>query len=159
WLAVHSCVPVPGRDDLVIINSEAIKERCDEPLNFVGICDVSDPRSPRLISLFPVPTAPEGYSAGSFREKGGRFGPHNQHQPQHRPELLHSDRFCFVAYFNAGLQVFDISDPWNPSIAGHYIPDDPVKRIGPLPHDLVTQCEDVLVDRRGYIYMTEKNTG
>ncbi len=44
-------------------------------------------------------------------------------------------------------------------IAGCYIPDDPVRRLGQLPKDLVHQAEDVIVDARGFIYMTEKNSG
>jgi hypothetical protein len=64
-----------------------------------------------------------------------------------------------MTYFNAGLQVYDISEPRDPYVAGYYIPDDPPSRRGPLPTTLVTQAEDVLVDRRGVIYMSEKNTG
>jgi hypothetical protein len=30
---------------------------------------------------------------------------------------------------------------------------------GPLPRDFVTQTEDVLVDTRGYIYVTDKQWG
>ena len=30
---------------------------------------------------------------------------------------------------------------------------------GPLPKDVVAQTEDVLVDTRGYIYITDKNWG
>ena len=30
---------------------------------------------------------------------------------------------------------------------------------GPLPNDVVAQTEDVLVDTRGYIYITDKNWG
>jgi hypothetical protein len=67
--------------------------------------------------------------------------------------------FVSLTYFNAGLQVFDISDPRAPSIAGYYIPDDPANRRGRLPTELVTQVEDVIVDRRGYAYISEKNSG
>jgi len=35
----------------------------------------------------------------------------------------------------------------------------PTRRYGPLPKKLVVQSEDVLVDARGYIYLTEKNQG
>lgn len=31
--------------------------------------------------------------------------------------------------------------------------------VGPLPMTLVVQSEDVLVDARGYIYVTDKNHG
>jgi hypothetical protein len=33
------------------------------------------------------------------------------------------------------------------------IPDDPKERRGPIPSKLVHQAQDVLVDRRGVIYM------
>jgi hypothetical protein len=157
-IAMHTCVPLPG-GRLVVINSESLNERCDEPLNFTGIADVSKIEAPRLVSLFPNPEIPAGYSARDFIEKGGRFGPHNQHQPQGHPEHLPADRYVYMTYFNAGLQVFDIENPYFPRIAGYYIADDPPKRLGVLPKDLVIQAEDVLVDRRGYCYVTEKNTG
>jgi hypothetical protein len=38
-------------------------------------------------------------------------------------------------------------------------PDDPKERRGPIPSTLVHQAEDVLVDRRGVIYMSEGNSG
>lgn len=37
-------------------------------------------------------------------------------------------------------------------------PPDPVKRYGPVPDKLIEQTEDVLVDRRGYIYITNKDS-
>jgi hypothetical protein len=157
-IAMHSAIPLPGRD-LVVVNSEALNERCQEPLNYAGIVDVSDPSDPVLISLFPVPEPPEGYPHATFCDAGGRFGPHNQHQPQNQPVLQEVGNLIYLTYFNAGLQVYDISHPQAPRIVGHYIPADPVERRGVLPTDLVTQVEDVLVDRRGYVYFSEKNSG
>ena len=66
---------------------------------------------------------------------------------------------AYLAYFNAGLQIYDISDPHDPHISGYFIPDDPKERRGPIPSKLVHQAEDVLVDRRGVIYMSEGNSG
>ena len=39
------------------------------------------------------------------------------------------------------------------------VPPDPTVRRGVLPKKLVVQSEDVLVDARGYIYLTDKNHG
>ncbi|HLG73119.1 MAG TPA: hypothetical protein VK009_22075 [Chloroflexota bacterium] len=154
----HTALPLPDRQ-LVVINGESIKERCDEPLVMAGIVDVHDIANPRLISVFPLPEVPDGCPPDWFHTKGGRFGPHNQHQPQHQRCLQPSGDYIFMTYFNAGLQVFDIANPQRPVSAGYYIPDDPKERLGALPRDLVHQAEDVVVDARGYIYMTEKNSG
>jgi hypothetical protein len=157
-IALHTALPLPDRD-LVVVNSEALNEGAGDPLNFAGIVDVTDEADPTLISLFPLPQVPDGYPHESYYEKGGRFGPHNQHQPQGQPCLQPVGDQIFLTYFNAGLQVFDIGEPRNPRVAGYYIPDDPPGRRGPLPSELVTQVEDVLVDRRGYVFISEKNSG
>ena len=65
----------------------------------------------------------------------------------------------YLAYFNAGLQIYDVSDPHVPYIAGYFIADDPKERRGPIPSTLVHQAQDVLVDRRGVIYLSEGNSG
>jgi hypothetical protein len=155
--AVHTVVPLMDRK-LAIVNSEALFEKRKEPLNFAGIIDISDERDPILVSLFPIPNPPPGYD-DDYWDRGGRFGPHNQHQPQGLSCLQPSGSYVYLTYFNAGLQIYDISQPRSPRIAGYFIPDDPNTRQGPLPTDLVTQVEDVLVDRRGIIYVSEKNTG
>lgn len=157
-IAVHSAVPLPGRD-VVVINSEALRERCQEPAGFAATVDVSDETDPILMALFPQPRPPLGYDAASFCAKGGRFGPHNQHQQQGLPCLAPNDRYVYLTYFNGGLQIYDVEDPRDPHIVGYFIGDDPLERRGPLPTTLVHQAEDVIVDRRGVIYMSEKNSG
>jgi hypothetical protein len=47
-----------------------------------------------------------------------------------------------------------------PREIAYYVPEDPKVRRGVKPVEaLITQFEDVLVDRRGYIYCTDKNHG
>jgi hypothetical protein len=157
-IAVHSAVPLVGRD-VVVINSEALQERSAEAADYVATVDLSDESDPMIMAVFPQPRPPQSYSARSFAEKGGRSGPHNQHQQQGLNCLAPNDRFVYLAYFNAGLQIYDVSDPRDPFIDAYYIPDDPKQRIGPVPSELVHQAEDVLVDRRGVVYMSEANSG
>jgi hypothetical protein len=159
FIAVHTAVPLTGRD-LVVVNSEAIAENCDEPLGYAGIVDVADETRPRLMALFPLPKPPPGASYANFCSKGGRFGPHNQHQWQFQDVLLHDENRVFLTYFNAGLRVYDISDARLPTEIACFVPPDPEVRRGPLPETaLVCQSEDVVVDARGNIFVTDKNLG
>ena len=41
----------------------------------------------------------------------------------------------------------------------YFVPADPLTRIGLKPSRLVAQSEDVIVDRRGCIYLSDKNHG
>ncbi|MFQ5880092.1 MAG: LVIVD repeat-containing protein [Dehalococcoidia bacterium] len=157
-IPVHSVVPIRNRT-LALINSEALAEECQEPLNFAAVVDISNEREPRLISLLPLPVPEPGLPYANFCQKGGRFGPHNQQHWQGQPHLLHDENKVYLTYFNAGLRIYDIADPLLPSEVAYYVPENPKRRNGLLPRTLVTQTEDVLVDVRGYIYMTDKNHG
>lgn len=159
-IALHTVVPLPERG-LAVVNTEAIAELTEEPYNFAGIVDISDETVPRVISLLPPPVPPPGAPYPNFNRRGGRFGPHNQHHGH--SELAHlyqSDRLVYLTWFNAGLRIYDISDPYLPREVGWFLPDDPTERRGLLPRSgLVTQSEDVIVDSRGYAYLTDKNHG
>ncbi len=155
---IHTYLPLPRRK-LALINDEAINENGDENLDLAGIVDIADEKQPRLISLFPLPPPPPESGLKNFYEKGGRFGPHNQHHPNHQPCLEDRDDIAYLTYFNAGLRVYDIRDARTPKEIAYFIPPDPPERIGTKPSKLVSQVEDVLVDRRGCIYISEKNHG
>ncbi|MCU1546883.1 MAG: hypothetical protein JWP30_1983 [Homoserinimonas sp.] len=157
-IALHTAIPVRGRE-IVLVNTEAIAEMSEEAYNFAGIVDVHDESAPRLISLLPIPVPGPEAAYPNFSRRGGRFGPHNQHHSQDLPELFQSANMMFMTWFNAGLRVYDTSDPYLPVEVAWYLPDDPVERRGLLPKTLVTQSEDVLVDARGYIYFSDKNHG
>ncbi len=158
-IAVHTAVPLTGRG-LVAVNSEAIEEDCDEPLGFAGLVDVSDEAAPRVISMLPLPVPPAGAPYRDFCERGGRFGPHNLHQHQGNPALLAREDLLLLTWFNAGLRIYDVSNPRLPREIGAFVPPDPLERRGVLPAGrLVAQSEDVLADARGFIYVTDKNHG
>jgi hypothetical protein len=155
---IHTFLPMPRRK-VALINDEAIRENGDEDLNLAGIVDISNEKQPRLISLFPLPEPPPESGLKNFYEKGGRFGPHNQHHPNHQPCLEDRDDVAYLTYFTAGLRIYDIRDARAPKEIAYFIPPDPRTRIGIKPTRLVAQTEDVLVDRRGCIYISDKNLG
>jgi len=158
--SVHTVLPLWDRK-LAYVSSEAQKPECqDLGMNFAGFIDNSDPTKPRLISVFPPPRPPPGASYKDFCDKGGRFGPHNTNQEQHLPDVEKQADLIYLTYFNAGLRIYDIKDPRLPKETGWFIPPTPTVRRMPAPYDkLVSQTEDVLVDTRGNIYITNKQWG
>ena len=135
-------------------------EMCQEPLGHCAVVDISDETDPQMVALMPLPEPPEGAPYKNYCERGGRFGPHNQHQPQYQPHLYQNDDIVFLTYFNAGLRIYDVSDPRLPKEVAWFLPPDPVERRGLLPAShLVGQTEDVVVDRRGNIFISDKNHG
>ena len=162
---LHGAALIPGRS-LLFVNSEGSggdtadgAPPCSGPLDLAGMIDIKDPAKPRLISVFPVPAPPKGLPYTNFCDKGGRFGPHNVNHEYHLPDVEKQGDLIYLTYFNAGLRIYDIHDPRMPKETGWFIPPTPTKRVGPLPAKLVNQTEDVLVDRRGNIYITDKQWG
>jgi hypothetical protein len=166
-IPVHDAMPIPGKS-LVFAHAEGTggadtpdgPRACAGAIFLVGLIDIRDPTKPKLISTFPIPVPPKDVPYTDFCNKGGRFGPHNTNILQHNPDVEKQADLIYLTYFNAGLRIFDIKDPRLPKEVGWFIPPTPTKRYGPLPYDkLVSQTEDVLVDTRGDIYITDKNWG
>jgi hypothetical protein len=156
-LGCHTALPLGDRG-LVVANSEAIKEGTGDALNYAFVIEEHGDEF-RIASWLPVPEPREGLPYATYYEKGGRFGPHNQHHPQGNPAHGDDPDTVLLTYFNAGLRRFDVSNPLRPRETGFFVPEDPAERRGTKPTELVTQFEDVLVDSRGYIYCTDKNHG
>lgn len=173
-LGTHSFIPLPG-SDLAALTTEAIMEQSPlaggEPLNYIALVDISDERpfefdddgkpiGLKFLSTMPLPSPEAGTPYGNYYEKSGRFGPHNLHHHRDDPLRYRSSDRLVTTWFNAGLRIFDVSDPLDPTECAYYVPEDPETRIGARPESgLVTHFEDVVVDHRGYIYCTDANNG
>jgi hypothetical protein len=92
--------------------------------------------------------AAAGFAAAAFEVAGQR--------PPNRPPDGANDTFKRQSTVVA----HHVSHPRLPQEVGYFIPPDPTQRYSPMPEGhLVAQTEDVLVDRRGFIYITDKNQG
>ena len=163
--AGHDALLIPGKQ-VMFVHSEGtggdtptMAPTCTGPLDFAGMVDIKDETKPRLMSILPLPVPPAGQPYTDFCDKGGRFGPHNVNIEQHLPDVEKQANLIYLTYFNAGLRIYDVEDPRLPKEVGWFIPPTPKERIGPIPAQLVTQTEDVLVDTRGNIYITDKQWG
>jgi hypothetical protein len=152
---VHGVLPLVEKG-IAYVNSEDVSYG-KGPLPHASIVNITDLKNPTLRTLLPRPVSQDGID---FRKKPGWSGPHNINHLQHNPDVQKQDTLLYLTYFNAGLRVFNVANPDHPYEAGYFLSPHPTKRYGPLPQgELVRQTEDVLVDRRGYIYITHKNQG
>ena len=159
--SVHTVLPLWDRK-LLYVSSEAHDERCaDNGMNFAGMIDDADNAHPKLISIFPTPVPPKDAPYKDFCDKGGRFGPHNVSQEIHNPAIQHQGNLMTVAWFNAGVRIFDISDARLPKEVGYFMPPERPD----LPDQAgahaskVDWSEEIAVDARGYIYMNDDKWG
>jgi hypothetical protein len=156
---VHSVIPVDGRS-LLVANTEATQEGIAAAPNPTVVIDVADETEPRIISTMPIPRPSPDLPFRNYHEKGGRFGPHNQHHYQGHPDHYRLDDLVALTMFNAGLRMYDIADPYLPVEVGSFVPEAPRRRFGPRPKTaLVCSLEDVLIDARGNIFCTDANQG
>ena len=138
----HTALPLGSRS-LLAVTDEAIEPNCDGAPKNVHLVDISDERHPREISRFPVPV-------GDYCGRGLRFGPHNVHE--NRPGTFQSDRIVYVTYFNAGLRVYDTSDPLQVREIACYVPEAP-------PGQPAIQFNDVLVTSDRLVFVTDRVRG
>jgi hypothetical protein len=119
------------------------------------IFDITEERKPLPIATFQVPEEP-----GDFCHRGGRFGPHSfadAYYPAFDKKLV------VLAYFNAGVRVVDIRNPFEPKEVARYIPEvtanttESCIEIGGVRQcDRAIQTNNVNVDDRGYIYALDR---
>ena len=138
----HTCMPLPGRDFLVVTD-ETVTDRCAGEEHLVRVVDVADPTNPHVVSVCPPPE-------GDYCDRGLRFGPHNTHE--NRPGSYRSAELVFVTYFNGGLQVYDLADPQHPTEVAHWLPATPGGQEAP-------QINDVFVSTDLDIYVTDRVNG
>ena len=116
------------------------------------IYDIRVPTKPISISTMPIP-AEEDYV-----KKAGQFGPHNIHE--NRIESFQSEDIVFVTYQNAGVRVYDISNPFRPEEIASLVPPKPAQLMDWRPNrPQVLDTTDIFVDKNGLVYITDMNAG
>jgi hypothetical protein len=133
--------------DFLVISEEALdaEYQCREIRKQLYIVDSTIETNPIPVATFKVPD-------GDFCERGGRFGPH-QFAETKDGEII-GGSLLYIAYFSAGLRIVDISNPFMPKETGYYIPET-TDRTKPRLKKVI-QTNDVDLDHRGLIYITDR---
>jgi hypothetical protein len=122
----HTVLPVtsdaahPRLQNLLVCTHEALEADCREVYHTPYVLDVKDPRNPKIIGFFPRPQAPPDAPYTDFCFARGRFGSHNT-QCWLQPGAP-KPNFVAMSWFNAGIRIFDISDPTHPKEVAWFVP-------------------------------------
>jgi hypothetical protein len=147
----HNCLPLPDRDLLIVLD-EAVLDHQEDGVKNIWVMDNRNRTQPSIIASFPQPTEAD------YKAKGGHFGPHNLHE--NRPGTFVSSELIFTTWQNAGVRVFEISDPKTPTEVAAFVPPAPERMMDHRPNRAqVIQSADVFVDQAGLVYATDYNGG
>jgi hypothetical protein len=162
FMGAHTTFPVLGyelpqlgpentmRDFIVLVN-EAIANECNESRQMAYMVDITDEEHP-----YPVSNMNVDMDEGDYCNVGGRFGAHASNESF--TEVFYR-KLVAISWFNAGVRVWDITDPFNPSEAAYYVPDT-TANTDPRGGKIAIQTNNVEVDERGLIYTADRaNTG
>ncbi len=143
----HTVLPLfdPG---LMIVSDESTAEGGKDWPKLVWVVDVREETNPVPIATCPIPPVAE------FAGRGGRYGAHNLHENRPVSGAWVSERFVVGTFFNGGVRVFDVSNPFRPEEVAYYVPAAPRgSRAGAV------QINDVFVDERGIVYAVDRLIG
>ena len=103
----------------VITNPESMNPDCNESYLPSWVIDVRDPKNPIAISQLPRPKPPADAPFDDFCFARGRFSPHicpALTAPGRPSQTAH-----VLSWFNAGLRVFDLSNPNSPKESAYFV--------------------------------------
>jgi len=147
----------PQKYDLLAVTSEDTTNDClGQPWKNPQLLDITND-----LAMWPISSMTVGQFPGNFCAKGARFGSHELNREIYAP---YYGKIVVVAMFNAGLQVWDIRDPYNPRRVGYFIqaPNrDTISTCGTYQSN-TNYCRNAIfsdlgeVDDRGYIYNLDR---
>jgi hypothetical protein len=156
--------------DLVALISEEVDNHCLGSPHFGYLVDATravgknaasaGENHPMVISTMQVH---EDSARPDFCTRGTRFGPHSTNESFYAP---YYGKLLFIAYFDGGLRVFDIRNPYRPKNVAYFIPNVTNNTIptnvtinGVVQSFLDVSSDNAEVDDRGLIYVVDRVGG
>jgi hypothetical protein len=156
--------------DIMVVTSEAtadgVNGRCNEAPHPAFIEDITiensmnsppgvrvehDPyQGPMMLSTMWIdPRFGARYARGNYCTRGARFGVHSSEENFNNPLY---GKLTVLAYFNGGVRVWDIREPYNPMQVAFYVPE---ANANTAPAGYMSNNAEV--DNRGNIYIVDRN--
>ncbi|MGE0628159.1 MAG: LVIVD repeat-containing protein [Hyphomicrobiaceae bacterium] len=142
----HTVLPLFDRD-LLVVSDECIRENGGDWPKRVWIVDARVESNLVPISTLPMPPVEE------FASRGGRYGAHNVHENRPGP-AFRSSEIVVGTYFNGGVRVHNIANPYEPKEIASFVPEGPKGS----KYDSI-QINDVYVDENGLVYAVDRWAG
>jgi hypothetical protein len=143
----HTVLPLFERSLLVVTDESILAGGKDWP-KLVWVVDARDETNLVPITTCPMPPLEE------FAGRGGRYGAHNIYENRPAPGSWHSESIIVGSFFNAGVRVYDLSNPFRPEEIAFYVPPAPRRSSAGA-----IQINDVFVDERGVVYAVDRLIG
>jgi hypothetical protein len=143
----HTALPLFSRG-LMIVTDECTKDDGIDWPKLGWVFDIREEKNPVPIATLPLPPAEV------FTKRGGRFGAHNLYENYPGDVSWRSDNIILGTFFNGGLRVYDLANPYQPKEVAYYVPGAPAMS----PKGSV-QINDVYVDDRQLVYIGDRFTG
>ena len=151
----HTALPLFERG-LMIVTDESVRQDGEDWPKLTWVMDMSTETNPVILSTLPLPPLEE------LKSRPGRFGAHNIHENQPASTSFVSEELIFGTYFNAGMRVHDISNPFQPVEVAHFVPelaegskidDHYADALGGM------NINDVYVDENRIVYAVDRQRG
>jgi hypothetical protein len=142
----HTVLPLFDRG-LLIVTDECIKDDAEDWPKMTWVIDARNEKNLVPISTLPLPPVEE------FGHRGGRFGSHNLHENRPGPSFR-SEEIIIGAFFNAGIRVYNLKNPYQPELIAYFVPPGPENSRVPA-----IQMNEVYVDENGIVYAGDRWAG
>jgi hypothetical protein len=142
---VHTVMPLFQRD-LLVVSQEANRMHGEDHPKLVWMMDNSLETNPVIVSTLPMADTDDFFS------RPGRYGAHNIYENTPGATSYFSDTLVYATFFNGGIRVFDIKNPFRPEEVAYFVP--------PVPTGAdANGINDIHVDENGILYVTDRLKG
>ncbi len=133
---------------IVYYSGYPLAEDCWEPYKDIYMIDVNDPTNPTIRGTLPRPVPPHDAPFTDYCQRRGSFGP--KRSGYYTQPGIGRVGIVPYAFYNAGVQIFDVSGPSDPTIVAYFVPRFDTERVpdyarGNLAHGIYVEYDRNLI--------------